>query len=94
MTLNIPRGSIEYITATVTADIPLTMPVELSLSRGDTHTWLPATWEGAPAETRNVRTTNVVTFDDTYPQKSYSVMVRLADNPETPLIRAGELEIT
>lgn len=94
MTLNIPRGSVEYITATVTADVPLTMPVELSLSRGDTHTWLPATWEGAPGETRNVRTLNVVTFDDTYEASAYSVCVRLTDNPEMPVIDAGRLNIT
>lgn len=94
MTLNIPRGSIEYITATVTADVPLTMPVELSLSRGDQHTWLPATWEGTPGETRNVRTTNVVTFDDTFEHRTYSVCVRLTDNPEVPIVNAGSLNIT
>ena len=94
MTLNIPRGSIEYVTATITADVTLDMPAELSLSRGNLHNWVPATWENTPAETRNLRTTNVITFGDAYPHTSYTVMIRLADNPEAPLINAGSLYIT
>jgi hypothetical protein len=91
--LSIPRGSVEYIEATVTADVSLTMPVELSLSRGTTHTWLPATWQGAAGTTRTAQTTAPITLGDDYPAAAYSLFARLTDTPEQPIIACGMVTI-
>lgn len=92
--LTIPRGSVEYVEATVTADLTLDMTIELSLSRGNTHTWLPATWQGAAGTTRVAQTTSPITFGDDYPYSSYSLYARLADAPEAPIIYIGPVLIT
>jgi hypothetical protein len=90
----IPRGSTEYVEATVTIDVTLDMTVELALTRGNNdHTWLPATWEGDPGTTRTARTTVPVTFDDDYPHTAYTLYARLTDTPEEPIIRAGTIYI-
>ena len=90
----IPRGSIEYVTATVTADVDLTMPAEISVSRGTASTWLPATWVGEVGKTRTLRTTDVIDFSEVdYPAGTYTVRVRLTDSPEVPVIRAGGFSV-
>lgn len=99
----IPRGSVEYVTATVTLTNPPgavlgAQAVAISIRPDDdtTHVWLPATWVGAtPAATRQARTTSPVTFDTAgYPARTYWVFVRLVDNPETPILQAGTITIT
>lgn len=82
---NYPIGSIEYIAATVTANVPLdAQTVELSVDSGVT--WLAAEWTGDVDTTRACRTTDPVAF----PTRTYHrCMVRLTDTPEVPVMVAG-----
>ena len=93
----IPRGSVEYLKAIVTADDTLDdgVTVELSLTPiGGTHTWLAGTWVGAEDTTRVARTSSEVTFSTAnYPASTYKVFVRLTDNPEAPILDAGIVRI-
>lgn len=95
--ITVPRGSEEYVKARVVADVTLdvTVGVEISLSTGNpaAHVWLPAVWTGTESTTRIARTSSAVEFDETYPDKTYSVYVRLTDSPEAPILRAGTLTI-
>lgn len=96
-TLSIPRDSVEYIRAKVTADADLeTTGVELALIHGsDPATWLPGVWVDDTGSTRVARTASPVTLDvATYPHGSYAVRVRLTDSPETPILSAYTLNIT
>lgn len=103
--ITIPRGSVEYVTATVTLTNPpgavlgaqtVTISIRPDTNPPTAHVWLPATWVGAtPAATRQARTTSPVTFDTAgYPARTYWVFVRLVDNPETPILQAGTITIT
>lgn len=94
MTLELPRGTTEFVSAEVTADVTLDMTVDIALSLGTSHVWLPALWVGSSGTTRTCRTVDPVTFDDDYPAGGYAVYVRLTDNPEIPYIRAGFIAIT
>lgn len=90
----IPRGSIDYITGTVTdrKGNNLTMPVDIALTADPSagHTWLPATWVGTAAPEREVTTTAQVTLDGpTYPGDRYGVYVRLDNSPAHPIILIG-----
>lgn len=86
-----PRGSEEYLAVTVTADVTLTtQPVAVSLDRGAT--WLDCTWQGSAGTTRTARTDDPVVWDVPL-RKNDGVLVRVTDNPETPLIRAGSFAI-
>lgn len=92
--LSIPRGSIEYIESTIPSDVPLTMGVEMSLTRGGSDpVWLPAEWKGDPGTTRTARSSAPITFDDNYPHAAYTLSVRLSDSPEIPIIRVGTIYI-
>lgn len=104
------RGSTEYVTALASVLVdtgdPDTMPtpVELSLSRGSSNTWLAAQWVGSPTVTlpavdpsipagkkrltSTARTTSVVSFDDDYPFAAYTLRVRVTDSPEIPITPA------
>ena len=85
-------GSEEYLTVTVTADVTLdAQPVALSIDHGAT--WLPATWQGEPGTTRKVRTDEPVTFTRPSPYRPTSVLVRVTDTPEVPLIAAGSFDV-
>lgn len=96
--LTIPRGSVEYVTATVTADVALTdaTTVRLALTRrGEDHDWIDAAWTGAEGTTRACRTSNPVTFDtDTIPGDLVDVFIQLTDSTEIPIIEAGTIKIT
>jgi hypothetical protein len=92
--ISIPRGSVEYVEATLVADVSLDMGVEIALGRGsETKTWLPAVWAGDSGTTRTARTASPVEFDDTYPRSAYSLYVRLTDTPEEPITRVGTVYI-
>jgi hypothetical protein len=96
VTSTYPRGTVEYVKATVTADVALTMTVQIALTNsGSTHTWLPAEWTGSSGTMRTARTSSAVTFDvATYPKSTYQVYVKLTDAPEAPIIRAGQITIS
>ena len=100
------RDSVEYVKATVTADVDLDMTVALAITApGASAVWLPGTWLGTSVETvdpttgnstfvRSVRTTTEVTFSTAnYPLSGYTVRVKLTDSPETPIVNAGSLTI-
>lgn len=94
--VEIPRGSVEYVKARVTADITLddTVGVAISLSVAGVHTWLPAEWTGDEGTTRYARTSSAVTFSTgNYPLGAYPVFVKLTDAPEVPLMPAGRIKI-
>lgn len=94
--IEIPRGSAEYVKAVVTADVNLSMTVEMALTKtGAAHTWLPAEWTGSVGLTRTARTTAAQTFSTAnYPASSYQVYVRLTDTPELPIVKAGTVKVT
>ena len=94
--ITIPRDSVEYVRAPVTADVDLGMGVEISIRYGTAaHVWLPATWVGTLGPSRTARTTTQVTFSAAlYPKPAYTVYVRLTDTPEVPIIEAGTIKIT
>lgn len=84
-------GSTEYVSVTVTADVPLTdaMPVDLTLDDGAT--WLDCIWLGSEGTTRRARTLAPVTHST---PGYVRVVVRVTDTPEVPLIPAGYLEVS
>jgi hypothetical protein len=96
--IRIPRDSVEFVKARVTADQTLSdsVGVELSLTPiGGVHTWLAGEWEGTEDTTRIARTSSEVTFSSAnYAARTYRVFLRLTDNPETPILDAGTLRIT
>lgn len=82
------RGTKEYLEVPVASDVELDGTIEFSFDR---QTWLTAEWTGDPGTTR---TAQVLVDDDNLPAKSTSsVYVRFTDNPEIPLIKAGEITI-
>jgi hypothetical protein len=91
---SIPFGSVEYLEASVTADVSLTMVVAIAITKGSgTHTWLAAGWTGAADTTRTARTTSA--FDTgTLTRGQYGLYVKLTDSPEVPIIKAGEVSIS
>lgn len=94
--VTIPRGSIEYVKARVTADVTLddTVGVAISLSVNGVHNWLTAEWTGTEGTQRVARTSSALTFSTgNYPLGSYSVFVKLTDSPEAPIISAGTLRV-
>lgn len=85
------RGTVEYVSAVVTADdvILNDQPVEMSFD--DRETWKTAEWVGTPGSTRSCR---VLANDDDIPRRRETpVFVRITDNPEVPVILAGTLFI-
>ncbi len=84
-----PLGTSEYVSVTVTSDVSLSaQPVTVSLDRGAT--WLPATWQGSAGTTRTARTTSPVTFASTGLK---TVLVKVTDTPEVPIIEAGRISV-
>lgn len=94
--ISIPSGSLEYVKATVTADVTLAdaMTVAISLSSNGVHNWVTATWTGTAAVTRTARTSSPVDFSTLTKGKTYSVYVKLTDSPEVPIIAAGSLTVS
>lgn len=81
------RGTTEYLTGTVTADVTLdTQPVAVTF---DKTTFVTAAWTGTAGTTRGWQ---VLLTDTNLPVNNQSfVYVRVTDNPEIPLFRAGIL---
>lgn len=87
-----PVGSLEYLTVTVTADVPLdNQPVSVSIDGAET--WLPCVWQGDAGTTRKARTTSPITFEPIDGRRSMTVTVKVTDSPEVPLIRAGVVQL-
>ena len=86
----IVRGSTEYLKVTLTADVELdTQDVAFSLDEGTT--WLDAEPVGVAGLERVYQH---LLIPAEYPDSSVvDVLVRITDNPEIPLIRAGTLTI-
>lgn len=81
-------GSLEYISVTVTANVLLdTQPVVISLDSGVT--WLTATWLGQAGTSRTTRTAVPVALT-----ASGGVRVKVTDNPEIPIMRAGRITVS
>lgn len=88
------RDTQEYVKAEITADVSLTMGVDVSISRGGAYSWQAGTWLGSAGTTRTVRTTAPVTFTvANFPKNSYTVHVRLTDT-EIPIIEVGRITIS
>lgn len=100
--LEIPRGSVEFVGATVTEVNGLdlnqaTIKMAVTAS-GSTHTWLTAQWDGAQwtdddGTHRKVRTSAPVTFAADAATGSYTIYVQPTDSPETPIVRAGVIKL-
>jgi hypothetical protein len=85
-----PLGTLEYVSATVTADVSLdAQAVTISIDSGAT--WLPATWVGSPGTTRKVRTSNPVSFAVKAAWRQ--VLIKIVDNPEIPIVEAGSIRV-
>ena len=89
--VEIPEGSVEYLFADVTADQTLdAQPVEIGVGRTvDTAAWEAATWLGDAGTTRTAR----ILLDGTLEVGKHLVFVRVTDNPEVPIVKAGVLRI-
>lgn len=80
------RDSIEYISATVTADVTLDAQA-VKISVDDKATWLTAAWTGDPGTTRSCR---VLLNGTNMPAAGERpVFVQITDSPETPIIAAA-----
>lgn len=102
--IEIPRGSLEYITPTVRCNFDLDMTVQIAIGREspDVYTWLDAEWVGEsvavilrgniPGFSRGCQTVEPVAIDETY-AGSQTVYVKLTDNPEAPIIPADKLKV-
>lgn len=82
------RGTQEYLDVPLTSDAELTGAVEISFDR---ETWLTAEWVGDVGTTRTARI--LVTPNNTPAVSSTDVFVRFTDNPEIPIISAGQISI-
>lgn len=88
--VQIPAGSVEYVEAQVVAmrddDLSATDPAIALVADGVAPTWLPASWEG-PAADGLARTDT----PQTLAAGTYTVRVRLTDDPEAPIRDAYRL---
>ena len=82
-------GSIEYVVASVTADVELDAQVVKIFIEGTEYT---AEWMGNPGETRECRTTDTIDFTD-WADDLYQLSVQFADSPEEPLVDAGYIRV-
>lgn len=89
--IEMEKGSIEYLYADVVSDVTLDQQVvEMALAETlASVTWLPAAWMGASGLARTAR----VLLDGTVAEGKYQVFVKIHDNPEVPIIKAGTLRI-
>lgn len=86
------RTSTEYLRARVVADVALdAQTVAISF---DETTWHTAEWVGDPGTTRSAQILVGPSGDHPYPAGRFSdVFVKVTDNPEIPVQRAGGLII-
>ena len=85
-TRTVYRGSIEYISVSVTSDVTLdAQPVAISVD-GQV-TWLTAAWTGSPGTTRSARVLLNVTNMPVAGESQ--VYVKVTDSPEVPIFAAA-----
>lgn len=90
--VEVTLGSVEYLYADVTSNLTLdTQPVEMAYATtiDSVSAWETATWEGAAATARTAKA--LFTFDAV---GTFTVFVRITDNPEVPIVEAGKLKVT
>jgi len=77
------RGTVEYLIGTVTTDVDLTGDtVEVSFDNRES--WIPAEWIGSTNRWR------ILLDETTMPEVDrFGVHVRITDNPEIPVLKAG-----
>lgn len=88
------RGSVEYLEFTLSdrdgADLSAdTVQASLLAAPDDDPTWLSCTYVAGTTW----RTTDVITWGDTYPLSSYHAYAKISDNPEVPLCSLGWVNI-
>lgn len=86
------RGTVEYLTGTVTADLPIGDDDAIAISF-DRTTWLTAEWVGGAGTSREWR----ILLGGTTPLPSErwsTVYVKVTDSPEAPILEAGLLIIS
>lgn len=84
------HGTKEYLEVVLTCDVSLnTQPVEISF---DGLTWTAADWIGDPGLTRTARI--LLDTNTLEPRSEYGVYARITDDPEVPIIYAGDLDVT
>lgn len=89
MTRELVRGTAEYLTLTVVGNVTLdTQVVEFSF---DKTTWMTAAWQGSAATTRKARV--FIEEADMPTSTSTKVYVRVTDDPEIPILIAGQIVI-
>lgn len=85
------RGTVEYLSGTITADAEVTDADSIAVSF-DRITWHTAEWVGAAGTTRTWRLLVGDTVD--IPGgSSMSVFTKVTDNPEIPVDLAGVVKI-
>lgn len=91
MSRTLYRGTVEYLTGTVEADVTITDSDTVAVSF-DRVTWHTAGWVGAEGTTRTWRILVGDTVALPGPRES-GVYVRVTDNPEIPVVLAGTVKI-
>lgn len=84
------RGTTEYLSVTLTADVQLDVQV-VEFSLDDQATWLTAEAVGAAGLVRTYR--HLLVPAEQPAASSVEVLVRITDTSETPIISAGWLTI-
>lgn len=87
-----PRGTKEYLSATISADVDLTDDVPIWFTF-DREVFLEGEWVGDVGMSRACR----LLVDDSILPPDLSLIdvhIRIDDNPEVPLIPVGQLNIT
>lgn len=89
--IEMEQGSVEYLYADVVSNTVLgTQPVEFAIATTvTTAVWKAGAWEGDPGQARTAR----VLLDGTLPAGKYQIFVKVHDNPEIPIIKAGTLKV-
>lgn len=85
------QGSTEYLYADVTSNIELdTQTVEMAYATtiDAVSAWTTAAWQGTAGTERTARA--LFTFADA---GNFHVFVRITDNPEIPILDAGNLKV-
>lgn len=85
------RGATEYINAPVVANVTLSSQV-VAFSFDAGVTWTAAAWVGSAGTTRTAQL--LVVASTTFPAPGmYTLLVRVTDTPEIPIMNAGGITV-